>query len=166
MFKENKIQSTMYIAYKIGNRTCASVSADVRKILDVSLIQERSGGIGNFIMIQGKEIPVLNLYERLDQNNITDWESKSVLVLKIAFRETYSLIGLLVDEVISLFDVYDNQIQFSPIIDDTREEIYNEGYYCYKDSIFELINIKKLINTDESVVIRTWNKKRQLVLVN
>lgn len=166
MFKENRISSKMYVAYRIGKEIYASHSNEVRKILDVKTIIESNTGIGNFILVNGNEIPVLNLYERLDQENNTTWESKTVIVLKVSFRETYSLIGLLVDEVISLFDVYDNQIQYSPLINDAHCENYIEGYYAYHASIVKLINIKKLINTDNSIIIKTWNKKRQLVLIN
>lgn len=165
MFKENISQSRMYIAYKIGKGIYASQSSEVRKILDVNLLQG-SGGFTNFLMINGVEIPVLNLYDRLNQEKLTNIENKSVIILRVSFRETYSLIALLVDEVISLFDVYDSNIQVSPLVDESYYNDYIEGYYPCKSSVVKLINIKKLINTDDSIVIRTWNKKRKLILVN
>jgi len=165
MFKENNLQTRMYVAYRIGNDLFASRSVEVRKILDVKSIQN-SGGISNFIQVNNLEIPVLNLYNRLNQENITNNESKSVIILKVSFRETYSLIGLLVDELVSLFEVYDSKLQMNPLVDEFYYTDYIEGYYNYKNTVLKLINIKKLIDTDDSVIIRAWNKKRKLVLVN
>lgn len=166
MFKENKTNKTMFIAYKIGESIYASQSIEVRKILDVKSIQNSEDGIGNFIFINGKEIPVLNLHERLDQNDVTPWEFKSVIVLKVRYRETYSLIGLIVDRVNTLFDVYEDQIRYSLLTEDLMYSEFIDGYYNYQQEMIKLINIKKLINTDSSVVIRNWNKKRKLVLIN
>ncbi|MBI9054531.1 MAG: chemotaxis protein CheW [Bacteroidales bacterium] len=169
MFRENILQPKLYLTYKISGEVYASSSNEVRKILDVNSISDSGvDGLGNFAVVDNKEIPILNLTERLslNDNNSNYSSNKSVVVLKIGLRETYSLIGILVEEVIELIDIDLNQISTSPLVEDLSHNDYIEGLYSYKKTTIKLLNIRKLINTDDSIVIRTWNKKRKLVLIN
>ncbi|MCG8410742.1 MAG: chemotaxis protein CheW [Bacteroidales bacterium] len=166
MFREDNPKSTLYLAYKIGDGVFASHSGEIRKILDVKSIKKTRLHIGNFVDVNGMEVPVLNLHDRLDQKYRNNTKTKSVIIMRVSLRETYSYIGLLVDEVMLLFDVFEKKIQPNPLINEYFSAEYIEGYYTHKNTSIKLINIRKLINTDDSVIIRTWNKKRKLVLVN
>jgi|GEM_PF-2755687 len=169
MFRECNLQSRLYLTFRIGGEVYASSSNEVRKILDVnSIVNSNEYGVGNFIFVDNKEIPVLNLEERLSLNNYqsNSTQNKSIIVLKIGLRQTYSLIGILVEDVISLIDIDLNQISSSPLVEDSSCCDFIEGLFSYNKKTIMLLNIRKLINTDDSFIIRTWNKKRKLVLIN
>lgn len=156
MIIENKNLKS-FIIFKLGNEYFAINVEKVVRILEMQAITEVPESpvyMRGVINIRGDILPVVDSHVKFGMKEIEITMTTCILVLKITgdARKIIKL-GLLVDYVDEVIKIKESDILPPPNIGDAYQSKYIIGMYNNNKKLTMLLNIDKLLSTNEIIFL-------------
>jgi len=162
MYKENFNYNKSFLVYRIGDDLFASDSDQVRNILDTSYISKNSPQHSPVININGNEIPLLDIAQKMDISNPT--QINPCLII-IDFNNNESeMIGIIVDEVKALIDIQNENFVEVPRIGSLYREEYINRIAKINEEIIRILDLKNIVNREFKILKNSHMYQKQIVL--
>lgn len=150
--KSDKKISTLYFTFKLGSDLYGFDVSSVLEIMEYDKIFKTPGvskNIRGLINLRGDVVPVVDLYARFfdKENKILD--STSIVILEINDSNELIKIGVLIDSVEAVVDIYDNQIENKPDIGLKIKSDFVSKIGKVDNQFVILLNTSNILNVDE-----------------
>ncbi len=105
------------------------------------------------INLRGKVIPVIDLRSKFDMKSIPYNERTCIIVVEIDADDTTVLVGIVVDSVSEVLNIKEEDIEETPTFGTKLDTQYILGMAKLEGSVKILLNIDRVLSTNEIAVI-------------
>lgn len=137
-----------FLTFVLGDENYALDIMTVKEIRgyeEVTKIANAPAYIKGVLNLRGDIVPIIDLRIKFDVGEATYNEFTIVIMLMIGDR----IVGIVVDEVSDVIKVNDDDIKPSPEFGVAFDSAYLHGLTTIKEQMIILVNIQKLISSDE-----------------
>ena len=152
---------SQYLAFSLSNEKYAVSVVNVREVLEVVPIT-RVPGMPDFMKgvlnLRGSVVPVIDLRVKFDLGSLDHTIDTSIIILEITSKNNeIMLIGALVDSVQEVININSKDIEPAPAIGMDLKTDFIIGMSQYKDNFLILLNINKVLSTEEIILLPKTN---------
>lgn len=162
--KENNGDSRAgkYLTFKLGGEEYGIEILKVREIIgmmDITSVPRTPDFVKGVINLRGKVIPVIDLRKKfgLEEAEITD--ETCIIVVDVYRNDVLVQAGLLVDSVSEVLDVEEGDVEDTPSFGEDIDTSFILGMAKVKGGIKILLNIDKVLSTEEITKISAIKEK-------
>ena len=127
-------------------------------IMDITPIPRAPGFIKGIINLRGKIIPVMDLRLKFGMLEKAYDEQTCIIIVNVVFENFVKQIGVVVDIVSEVVDIPASEIEPPPKYGTQREEDFLNGIGKVKDKVVMLLDIEKVIYSEEIVKLLSEKK--------
>lgn len=149
-----------FLTFVLGDENYALDIMTVKEIRgyeSVTKIANAPAYIKGVLNLRGDIVPIIDLRIKFDVGEATYDEFTIVIMLMIGDR----VVGIVVDEVSDVIKVDDEEIRPPPEFGVAFDSAYLHGLTTIKDQMIILVNIQKLISSDELGLFDPGHKVEQ-----
>ena len=129
-------------------------------IMAITLIPRAPSFIKGIINLRGKIIPVMDLRLKFGMPEKEHTEETCIIIVNIRFENTTRQIGIVVDIVSEVVDIHETEIEPPPKYSTHDDENFLNGIGKVKDKVVMLLDIEKVIYTEE--IIKLLEEKKEI----
>lgn len=122
-------------------------------IMKITPIPKTQDFIKGIINLRGKIIPVMDLRLKFQMPEKEYDEQTCIIIVNIQVGKITKQIGVIVDVVSEVFNIPTSEIEAPPKYSSTKEEDFLSGIGKIKDKIVMLLNIEKVIYSEEMIKV-------------
>ena len=151
MEQENN-ETNSYLSFKLGEEEFGVHVSQVLNILemtritDVPQVPDYMKGVIN---LRGMVLPVIDIRIKFGMPETEYTNNTCIIVMDLEMDEETIHIGSIVDEVLSVHEIADNQIEPPPSIGNKYKSKFISGMAKIEENFVMLLDMQKVINTDE-----------------
>jgi purine-binding chemotaxis protein CheW len=148
---------TKYLTFHLADEDYGIDILKVREIigvLDITKVPQTSHFVGGLINLRGRVIPVIDLRSRFDMPSAPYNEETCIIVVDVG-----ELIGVIVDTVHEVHEILNSQIADPPVLGGSVDMSYILGMGMIEGKIKILLDIDKVLNSEEMVECASSNAK-------
>jgi len=127
-------------------------------IMDITPIPKAPSFIKGIINLRGKIIPVMDLRLKFGMPEKEYDEQTCIIIVNVTFENVVKQIGVVVDIVSEVVDIPATEIEPPPKYGTQREEDFLNGIGKVKDKVVMLLDIEKVIYSEEIIKLLTEKK--------
>ena len=149
--QESQNETTQWVTFKLDGEIYGVNVMDVQEVLRVTEIAPVPGApdyVLGIINLRGNVVSVLDTRKRFGLPPVEPDDSTRIIIIESADQT----VGILVDSVAEVEEVSVNEYDKAPNIGNEETARYIDGVVSKKDYLLILIDISKLLSTDE------WNE--------
>jgi purine-binding chemotaxis protein CheW len=145
---KNKVQKIRAVKFRINTTPYA---VDIRRISEiiyfrpVTPLPEAPAFVEGVFDLRGIVIPVIDLKKKISVQNQSEGEPNHILILRMGDR----LVGMIVDEVLEVFEMEEHQVQEPQKIHTGPGSRYLSGVCKINDHLVFLLNLDAILTGDE-----------------
>lgn len=142
------LENSKIIIFGLNGEHYAADIQEVERILgyeEPTVLPEAPSFVKGVINHEDKILPIISLSKKFNIGERTDNESKKIIVVKRKEKK----FGIIVDNVYEVRDIYDNIIENAPEITNTAERKYISGLIKLENKIVILLNLEKILSTED-----------------
>lgn len=146
-----------YLSFSLGTEDYALPLLSVREVIaipEITPVPQSSSYFLGIMNLRGQVISVIDLRSKLSIKPSTSTESAII----ICDLQPNSL-GVVVDSINSVINANPNQISEKPEIHSQKNTDYIQNVYRDKDKLIVLLDISKVLNTQEMRELTNTNQK-------
>ncbi|MBO8130580.1 MAG: chemotaxis protein CheW [Candidatus Marinimicrobia bacterium] len=150
--ERNKSRAGKYLTFKLSNEEYGIEILKVREIIgvmDITYVPRTPDFVRGVINLRGKIIPIVDLRKKFGLEEAEITEDTCIIVVDVYRNDTLVQAGLLVDNVSEVLDIEANDIEDAPSFGAEIDTSFILGMAKAKDGIKILLNIDKILSTDE-----------------
>lgn len=148
---ENKREFLTFVLGKENYALDIMTVKEIRGYEQVTKIANAPDYIKGVINLRGDIVPIIDLRIKFNVGEVTYNEFTIVIMLVIEDR----IVGIVVDEVSDVIKVGDSKIKAPPEFGVAFDSAYLHGLTSIKDQMIILVNIQKLITSNELALYET-----------
>lgn len=118
-------------------------------LMEVTTMPKTPNFMKGVINLRGKIIPVIDLRLKFEMSPKDYDEQTCIIIVELKFKKTISFVGLLVDRVAEVVNVYTADIEPPPQYGQLKEEQFLTGIGKVKGNVVMLLNIDYVIKYQE-----------------
>lgn len=144
--------STKYLTFKVADEAYGVEVLKVREIiglLPITKIPKAPPYILGVINLRGKVIPVADTTNKFGINPSEKTDETCIIVVEVAHSEDSIEMGILVDKVLEVTDIYHNEIEQSVQFGTSIKNEFITGIAKVEDGIKILLDIDQLLASEE-----------------
>ncbi len=150
--KEQLGKSILYFTFSLGKEMYGFEVSSVLEVMEYEKIYRTPGvssNIRGLINLRGDVVPVVDLYNRFfdQKNDIT--KDSSIVVIEVKDETESMAIGVLIDSVEAVVDIYENEIESRPEIGLKMRSDFVTGVGKVNDQFVVLLDENKVLDIDE-----------------
>jgi len=130
-------------------------------VMEVTPIPKAPSFIKGIINLRGKIIPVMDLRLKFGMDEKAYNEQTCIIIVNINIEEVVRQIGVVVDIVSEVVNILASDIEEAPKFGKRRGDDFLSGIGKIKDKVVMLLNIEKVIYTEE--VIELLQEKKDSI---
>ena len=130
-------------------------------LMEITTIPRTPSFMKGVINLRGKIIPVMDLRLKFSMAERPYDEQTCIIIVEIVIQNKKHFIGLVVDKVAEVVNVYSSDIEMPPQYGQDCEESFLTGIGKVKEKVVMLLDIEMIVNCHEVVKIITDNIKKQ-----
>jgi len=141
-----------YLTFKLLNEEYGIEILKVREIIGVMAITSLPRTppfVRGVINLRGKVIPVMDLRSKFDMEITGDTDQTCIIVVDVTTNGGSVQIGILVDSVSEVLDIRGEDIEEAPAFGTNIDTAFILGMAKAKGSVKILLNIEKVLSSDE-----------------
>ena len=141
-----------YLTFKLVNEEYGIEILKVREIIGVMSITSLPRTppfVRGVINLRGKVIPVIDLRQKFEMEVTGDTDLTCIIVVDVAGKSGKIQIGILVDSVSEVLDILGEDIEQAPAFGTNIDTAFILGMAKTKGSVKILLNIEKVLSSDE-----------------
>lgn len=132
---------------------------DINGLMEITPIPKTPEFIKGVINLRGKVIPVMDLRLKFGMPEKEYDKQTCIIIVNVSVKGKDKQIGVLVDTVSEVFDIPLTEIEAPPEYGTHAEEGFINGIGKVKGKLVVLLNIEKVLHTDE--IIKLLDKKTE-----
>jgi purine-binding chemotaxis protein CheW len=145
-----------FLTFLLGKENYGIPLKQVKEIigmLEITHIPKAKGYIKGVLNLRGKIIPIMDLRLKLGMDEKPYTDRTCIIVIEVNFNDNQRLMGLIVDVVTEVLKFQNNEIEALGY-DAQIEDDLLMGLGKLNDKIVLIIDIEKLLNKDDSVILK------------
>jgi purine-binding chemotaxis protein CheW len=163
--KEKKNESNSYLTFKLGEETFGAHVSQVLNILEMTKITDvpkSPGYMKGVINLRGSVLPVIDTRIKFGMSETEYTNNTCIVVMDLELEGDTIHIGSIVDEVVSVLEIEESQIEPPPSIGKNYKSEFIFGMAKVDESFVMLLDMQKVLSTEELTEItdRTENKEK------
>ncbi len=124
-------------------------------MMPVTQVPQTPDFIKGVINLRGKVIPVIDLRARFGMETIDYNDRTCIIVVEINCQERTVQIGIVVDSVSEVLNVKNDEVEDTPAFGTRLDTEYISGMAKIQGGVKILLDIDKVLNTDELAIIES-----------
>ena len=167
-FKENvqfEAKDGKYLIFQLQERGYGIPILKVSEIIglmEITPVPRTPYFIKGIVNLRGKIIPVLDLRLKFDMPERVYDEQTCIIIVNVSVEGEKKQMGVLVDIVSEVFKIQSSEIEPPPNWGSSDDEEFLEGVGKIKDKVVMLLNIDKVVYSEE--IIRLLADKQECVI--
>lgn len=162
--KQKSTQSNSYLTFKLGEEEFGAHVSQVINILEMSnltTIPKSPDYMKGIINLRGTVLPVVDARIKLGMKEASYTYKTCIIVMDLEWNKEEIQVGMIVDEVISVLEIEQKQLQEAPEFGNKQNAQFLKHIANVEDQFIQLIDMNKLISTEELSDIKTNTKKQE-----
>ena len=160
---ENKEKSNSYLTFKLGEEEFGAHVSQVLNILEMSRITsvpKSPDYMKGVINLRGMVLPVIDTRTKFGITETEYNNNTCIVVMDLELDEDTIHIGAIVDEVLSVIEVEDNQLEPPPSIGSKYKSEFIYGMAKAEDNFIMLLDMQKVLDSEEIAKIADISKEK------
>jgi purine-binding chemotaxis protein CheW len=152
METKESTETIQYLFFNIGDVKYAVNAQNIQEIVEhihITKIPKCNKSIIGVINIRGDLIGVVDPKIRLDLGKSTIEKRTALIIFNIEDKGANISVGLIVDLVIEVVEIFDKDILNTPQFGTTVNQKYIENIIRYEDEHIDVLNMKNILNIEE-----------------
>jgi len=140
------------LCFRVGNELFAleiSKTVEIINIHTITKVPNTPPYIPGVINLRGNVIPILDTRTKLGFQSLENNEKKCIIIIIVDFEGEHLTMGALVDSVEEVIEVQKSEINQASSMKKQFNLDYLDGMLKHDESFVMLLNIDKLLSTDE-----------------
>jgi purine-binding chemotaxis protein CheW len=149
---EQKSETNSYLTFKLGKEEFGAHVSQVLNILEMTKVTEvpkSPNYMKGVINLRGMVLPVIDTRIKFGMPETEYTTNTCIVVMDLDLADDTIHIGAIVDEVVSVTEIEENQIEPPPSIGSKYKSEFIYGMARVEDNFIMLIDMQKLISVDE-----------------
>jgi len=149
-----ELQDGKYLTFSLKKEEYGIPILKVKEIIglmEITDVPKTPNFIKGVINLRGKIIPVMDLRLKFTMEEKEYNERTCTIVVEVSINNTKSLMGIVVDTVSEVVNISQNEIEPPPQYGNKVDEEFLIGMGKVKGKVIMLLNIEKIINSEELV---------------
>ncbi|MDD3014639.1 MAG: chemotaxis protein CheW [Candidatus Gastranaerophilales bacterium] len=149
-----ELQDGKYLTFSLKKEEYGIPILKVKEIIglmDITDVPKTPNFVKGVINLRGKIIPVMDLRLKFKMEEKDYDERTCTIVVEININNTKSLMGIVVDTVSEVVNISKNEIEPPPQYSNKEDEEFLIGMGKVKGKVVMLLNIERIINSEELV---------------
>lgn len=154
--------STKHLVFNINDEDYGIPISKIREVIrfvKITPIHEASDFLKGVINLRGKIIPIIDMRAKFGMQE-QDYSDRTVFIIVdiLGAKEVYNL-GISVDAVQDVVDIKEEDVEKTPDIGLRLKSQYLEGIAKVGEHMIMMLNMDKILSSDEVVEMREFNEK-------
>jgi len=153
-----------YLTFKLSGEEYGIEILKVREIIglmDITSVPRTPDYVRGVINLRGTIIPVVDLRKKFGMESTEETELSCIIVVEIAKEDGSEAIGVFVDAVSEVLDIAENDIEKAPSLGAGVNTDFILGMAKIKDSVKILLNVEKVLTTEEVIELSKISSKAE-----
>jgi len=163
--EEKKNESNSYLTFKLGKETFGAHVSQVLNILEMTKITEVPKSpdyMKGVINLRGSVLPVIDTRIKFGMPETEYTNNTCIVVMDLELDEDTIHIGSIVDEVVSVLEIEESQIEPPPSIGNKYKSEFIFGMAKVDENFIMLLDMQKVLSSEElSEITETTEKKEK-----
>lgn len=154
--KATTIRTGKYLTFSLEEEEYGIGILKVKEIIGmmpITTVPRTPDFVKGVINLRGKVIPVIDLRSKFEMVSIPYNERTCIIVVEIDTADTTVLIGIVVDSVSEVLNIKEDEIEETPTFGTKLDTQYILGMAKMEGGVKILLNIDKVLSTDEIAAI-------------
>jgi purine-binding chemotaxis protein CheW len=150
--KENKIESNSYLTFKVGEEEFGAHVSQVLNILEMTRITEvpkTPDYMKGVINLRGTVLPIIDTRLKFGLPEAKYTSNTCIVVMDLDFNGDTVHIGAIVDEVLSVVEIEEGQIEPPPGIGNKYKSDFIFGMAKVREEFVMLLDMQKVLSSGE-----------------
>jgi len=151
------IKTGKYLTFSLESEEYGIGILKVKEIigmLPITSVPRTPEFVKGVINLRGKVIPVIDLRSKFDMKSISYNDRTCIIVVEIDAAESTVLIGIVVDTVSEVLNIKEDEIEETPAFGTKLDTRYILGMAKQDGGVKILLNIDKVLSSDEMDAIQ------------
>ncbi len=143
---------SQFLTFELNQEIYGVDILGIKEIIDygsITKVPMVSDCIAGVINLRGSVVPVINLASRFSQASANKTKKSSVIIIEITHESQKMEIGIVVDVVNEVIDVFTDEIEPSPSFGTKIRSDFISGMAKVKDNLLVMLNIEKVLSVNE-----------------
>ena len=157
-----EIQDGKHLTFFLGKEDYGIPILQVREIIgmmEFTEVPKTPEFIKGVINLRGKIIPIMDLRSKFGMESIEYTERTCIIVVEINVNEIKKPMGIVVDMVSEVINIDESEIEELLDYGAKVDGDFLTGLGKVKDKVVILLNIEKIINTEEMILVLNETKE-------
>lgn len=132
-------------------------------LMDITSIPRSPDFMKGIINLRGKIIPVIDLRLKFKMPERAYDEQTCIIIVEITLHDNKQFIGVVVDKVAEVVNVYGKDIELPPQYGQETEENFLIGVGKVKEKVVMLLDIEAIVNCQELINMMNNHAKNETV---
>ncbi len=146
-----------YMTFKLADEEYGLEILKVREIIglmDITRVPRTNEFIRGVINLRGKIIPVIDLRLKFGMSKVEATDQTVIIVVQYAYKDRDFTMGILVDEVLEVFDIAAGQIEPPPTFGSASLDTeFILGVGKAEKRVIFLLDIAKVLSSEDAEII-------------
>jgi purine-binding chemotaxis protein CheW len=150
--KENKIESNSYLTFKVGEEEFGAHVSQVLNILEMTRITEvpkTPDYMKGVINLRGTVLPIIDTRLKFGLPEAKYTSNTCIVVMDLDFNGDTVHIGAIVDEVLSVVEIEEGQIEPPPSIGSRYKSDFIHGMAKVEENFIMLLDMQQILSNTE-----------------
>ncbi len=149
---ENTLTNTKiisYLSFKLDKEYFAANVSKVVNILEmtpITKVPKTPSYLKGIINLRGEVLPVVDLRQKLEMDEVNVTANTCILVLEIQHQEEKVHLGAIVDSVQEVMEIEDREIMPNPTSDIGISTEFLQGMYKFDEHFIMILNMQKIFS--------------------
>jgi purine-binding chemotaxis protein CheW len=162
--KENNQATTSYLTFKLGGEEFGAHVSQVLNILEMTKITDVPQSpdyMKGVINLRGMVLPVIDTRIKFGLPETEYTNNTCIVVMDLEMDDDTIHIGAIVDEVVSVLEIEDNQIEPPPSIGNKYRSDFISGMAKVDENFIMLLDMQRVLDQDEISQITEASKSNE-----
>ena len=152
LMEQNDSESKSYLTFKLGDEEFGAHVSQVLNILEMTRITDVPQSpeyMKGVINLRGSVLPVIDTRIKFGLAETQYTQNTCIVVMDIDFEGETLNLGAIVDEVLSVVEIQQDQVEPPPSLGSQYHSEFIDGMAKVDDHFVMLIDMQKVLNSDE-----------------
>lgn len=151
-------ESSKFLTFDLGEESYAIPILNIKEIIgmmDITRVPRLPNFIKGVLNLRGKIIPVIDLRLKFGLDSRDYDDRTSIIVVELMTTDVVLTSGIVVDKVNEVLDIDTSEIEPPPKYGADVDQAFLTGIGKVKDSVIMLLDVAKILSTDEIKILET-----------
>jgi len=154
-----------YLSFKLGDEEFAAHVKSVLNILEmtrITKVPKSPSYMKGVINLRGKVLPIIDSRVKFGLEEINHTDKTCIVVMEVSIEDQKTLIGSLVDEVVSVIEFDKSEILPPPSIGSKYKSEFIEGMVKVDEKFIMILDVDKVFTESDLSILKEKSEKVEI----